>query len=184
MKFRSAMSQKLAKRLISYDPETGDAFYLPRTTDMFLDGGHTAEHTCAKWNARYAGRKVCSMGRGYVDVSFRRTRFRLHRVIWLYMTGEWPANVIDHINGKKEDNRWCNLRQATQSQNLCNRGAQSNNTSGFKGVYLHKRTGLFKTEIQVDKKIIYLGYFKTAKEAFDVRCAELEKHHGEFARSI
>jgi hypothetical protein len=49
------------------------------------------------------------------------------------MTGEWPKTQIDHINLDKADNRWCNLREATQSQNFANTRILASNGSGFKG---------------------------------------------------
>jgi hypothetical protein len=54
------------------------------------------------------------------------------------MAGKWPAAGIDHINGNKSDNRWLNLREATQSQNMTNTGNRADNSSGYKGVCWHK----------------------------------------------
>lgn len=41
-----------------------------------------------------------------------------NRAAFLYMKGKHPENVIDHINEDCTDNRWCNLRDITQSQNI------------------------------------------------------------------
>jgi hypothetical protein len=60
--------------------------------------------------------------------------YREHRLAWLYMTGEWPTHEIDHINGDRVDNRFCNLREATASENRWNSRKRVNNTSGYKGV--------------------------------------------------
>jgi HNH endonuclease len=47
--------------------------------------------------------------------------YRAGRLAWLYMTGEWPKNQIDHINRDKADNRFCNLRDVTQTENMRNK---------------------------------------------------------------
>jgi hypothetical protein len=44
-----------------------------------------------------------------------------HRLAWLYMTGQWPARHIDHINRCRSDNRFANLRDVTQAENNRNR---------------------------------------------------------------
>lgn len=44
-----------------------------------------------------------------------------HRFAFLWMTGAWPIGVVDHINGDRHDNRWCNLRDVTVEQNASNR---------------------------------------------------------------
>jgi HNH endonuclease len=44
---------------------------------------------------------------------------------------------MDHVNGDRADNRWCNLREATQSQNQANTSMRADNISGYKGVCWH-----------------------------------------------
>lgn len=82
------------------------------------------------------------------------------------------------------DNRRSNMRNVTRSQNQMNRRRQSNNTSGYKGVSLFKRTGRYRAYIMVDGKETHLGYYKTAEEAYAVYCAAVIRIHGEFARLI
>jgi hypothetical protein len=91
--------------------------------------------------------------------------------------------TVDHINMNPLDNRRCNLRLATRSQNQMNHKVQSNNTSGFKGVHLFKRTGKFRAYIMVNGKEKHLGYFVTAEEAHAKYCEAAKEMHGEFART-
>lgn len=93
-----------------------------------------------------------------------------------------PAMTVDHINHNPLDNRRSNLRIATRSQNQMNRGKQSNNTTGYKGVSLFKRTGKYRAYIMVQGKETHLGYFTTAEEASAAYQAKLGEFHGEFAR--
>lgn len=53
----------------------------------------------------------------YRRVSRGGNRVLEHRLAWRLMTGEWPTNEVDHRNLDKSDNRWCNLRLATASEN-------------------------------------------------------------------
>jgi hypothetical protein len=89
---------------------------------------------------------------------------------------------VDHINGDKLDNRRCNLRIVTSSQNKCNCGVQANNTSGFKGVSLSKPTGKWVANIKKHGKLHFLGYFPTAIEAARAYNRAAQEMHGEFAR--
>ncbi len=68
---------------------------------------------------------------GYVIIFIRKVKLRGHRLGWAWMTGEWPENDIDHINGDRTDNRFCNLREATRSQNLQNTGLKPSNIEAF-----------------------------------------------------
>jgi hypothetical protein len=71
---------------------------------------------------------------GYIKIGINYKSYFAHELAFIYMTGKSPQAFIDHINGEKTDNRWKNLREATASQNQCNRGKQLNNNSGYKGI--------------------------------------------------
>lgn len=124
-----------------------------------------------KWHAR-PDRKS-TYARRTIGTNGRRRNVYLHSVL----TG-WP--LVDHANGNGLDNRRANLRPATNAENQRNRPVQANNTSGFKGVGLHR--GKWRAQIKLDGKRRHLGYFATPDEAgraYDDAAREL---HGEFAR--
>ena len=54
---------------------------------------------------------------GYRQIKIDYKAYQEHRLIWLFTHGEFPPDCIDHINGISDDNRICNLREATISQN-------------------------------------------------------------------
>jgi hypothetical protein len=96
------------------------------------------------------------------------------RLAWLYMTGEWPKDQIDHINRIKRDDRWENLREATQSQNSFNRTWCEAN-GDMRGI----RTCGHQFAVSIGN--LYLGLFSTLEEAKAARDARLEARAGEFA---
>lgn len=107
-----------------------------------------------------------------------------HRLIWFYVTGEWPSE-IDHVNLSKSDNRWSNLRTASRRENHWNTRAKRTSQTGIKGVYPVKTHGSKKYEASIrygGAKCI-LGHFYTIEEAAAVRAEATSKHHGEFART-
>ena len=59
-------------------------------------------------------------GNGYILININGKSYRAHRLAWLYMTEKMPEELIDHKNGVRHDNRFCNLREATHNQNLQN----------------------------------------------------------------
>jgi len=120
--------------------------------------------------------------RGYIAIKIDRRLYMAHRLAWLYVTGEWPVAGVDHVNGSKTDNRFENLRQATHSENMRNRGAQKNNACGYKGVYFTKKDKRWVANIWLHGKKKYLGEFSTPEDAHAAYCAAAEKYHGEFAR--
>ena len=102
--------------------------------------------------------------RGYSDISVDGKNYRAHRLAWLYMHGNFPIGVIDHINGIKSDNRLINLRDVTNAKNLLSwRKVSSNNTSGFLGV--SKNHDGWRAEINVNVQKINLGTYATKEEA-------------------
>jgi hypothetical protein len=89
---------------------------------------------------------------------------------------------IDHCNGDKLDNRRCNLRDATTSQNKANEGLRKNNTSGFKGVYWSKWAGKWMAGIKVNYKRIHLGYYMRKVDAARAYNRAARRYFGKYAQ--
>jgi len=103
---------------------------------------------------------------GYVCIKIDRRLYFVHRLAWLYMTGAWPENQIDHIDGNPSNNRWHNLRDATNSENQQNlRTPHSDNKCGLLGVSKHKDSKKWIAQIRINGKARHLGYFPTAEIA-------------------
>jgi hypothetical protein len=100
-------------------------------------------------------RRIIINGRAYYE----------HRLAWLYVHGEFPKYCIDHINRNPSDNRICNLRLATQKQNLENQSMNRKNTSGFTGVSWTKSRNRYRATITHNKKQYHLGFFLNAEDA-------------------
>jgi hypothetical protein len=119
---------------------------------------------------------------GYLRVSVDGSRYRLHRVIWKMVTGCDPLD-IDHEDLDKMNNRWGNLREATKAQNSQNTSIRADNTSGFKGVCFHKRSGKWLARIYVNRRQTCLGLFDDAASGHSAYVAAAARSFGEFARS-
>ena len=118
---------------------------------------------------------------GYRHIRIDLKLYRAARLAFLYMTGEWPSDEIDHINCVRDDNAWSNLREANRSQNTANR--RTKNATGFRGVFLHRKTGLYRAEIRKDGRAKSLGYFKSPEDAHAAYVAAGKTVHGEFFRA-
>lgn len=116
----------------------------------------------------------------YVQICVDYKLYLGHRLAWFYMTGEWPPETVDHINGDKSDNAWANLRLASLTQNNFNVGKPKTNSSGYKGVSFGK-DGRYRANISINNKTVYLGNFSTAEEAYACYCRKAVELHGEFA---
>lgn len=89
---------------------------------------------------------------------------------------------IDHINGNSLDNRKCNLRSCTLSQNQMNRNINKNSRSGYKGVSWKSNKKLWRAVIKLNRKSIHLGYFDDKEEAAKAYNNAAIKYFGEFAK--
>lgn len=79
---------------------------------------------------------------------------QLHR----FILGDIPENkVVDHINHNPLDNRKANLRITTQANNVKNKLLQSNNNSGFAGVWFEHKRNKWCSEIYFEGKKCFLG---------------------------
>jgi helix-turn-helix protein len=85
----------------------------------------------------------------------------MHRLI-LNANDDW---CVDHINGDTFDNRKKNLRLVTQHENQANSRKHQIKTSVYKGVYWDKSRLKWAAKIKTHDKAVFLGRFKTEREA-------------------
>ena len=157
------------RRLLDYDPVTGVLTWRHR------------EDVLPRVNKRFVGKPAgCPDGQyGYISVRLRDRLYQAHRLIWFYVTGQWPTAVIDHIDGNPANNAWDNLREATRAENNRNRMRRRH---GLKGVTIEHRTGRWMAQIMLGKKNHYLGTFDTEEAAHAAYIEASKRLHGEFAR--
>lgn len=131
-----------------------------------------------------AGSKAGSLRNdGYVGIFIKGTYYFAHRIIWEMFNGEIPVGlVIDHIDGNRSNNMVENLRICTFQQNHFNRGKQSNNKSGFKGVSWHKQKQKWVAQIKLDGRNKFLGFFTDPVKAYEKYCEIAIERYGEYAK--
>lgn len=105
---------------------------------------------------------------GYLIVGLNGVRHRAHRIIWVMVTGDIP-DQIDHQNGRRDDNRWVNLRNVTNQENSRNQKLKCTNSSGFAGVSWHKRFCKWVAHIRIDGRAKFLGSFNNIDDAVNSR---------------
>lgn len=154
------LTQERLKELLHYDPATG----------VFT------------WRVSAGGVKAGSVAgslysNGYRLIGVKGKYYLAHRLAWLYTTGAWPLSGIDHRNGVCDDNRFCNLREASKSENQHNRKTPVNNTSGFLGVTWHTRDRKWQAQIMVGGSTLFLGSFLTPEDAHAAYLAAKAIHH-------
>ncbi|HHE5908490.1 HNH endonuclease [Klebsiella sp. K796] len=155
------------KRMLHYDKSTGVFTWLVKPNRRIKVGSVAGSIT------RF----------GYVKIKINGIDYKAHRLAWLYVNGQWPEKGIDHKDTIKTHNWIENLREADQPQNMANCGAHKNNSSGYKGVCLHKPSGKWYARIRYEGKRVSLGLYDTPEEAFDAYCAESRDKHGEFSNT-
>jgi hypothetical protein len=101
----------------------------------------------------------------------------MHKVI----LGSLAGMEVDHINRDGFDNRKCNLRICTHSQNEANKGLRRDNTSGERGIYWNKRYGKWHARIRLNNIRIHIGYYDDIKNASDAYQSKAKELFGEFA---
>lgn len=174
---------EILRKILSYDPDSGSLYWRHRPPTMFADGIRLSSAQKSKsWNAKNEGREAFTSknGDGYRNGAIFGKNYKAHRVIWKLVTG-FDAEMIDHINGDRADNRFCNLRSATRVDNCRNASLYRTNTSGSVGIDFLKsipgqRRGRWRARICVNGKLVALGLFSTREDAVRARKAAERKY--------
>jgi hypothetical protein len=157
----TSLTQERLMSLVSYDAETG--VFTWRITRRNCKTGAVAG----------------SLLKGYLRISIDSKIYAAHRLAWLYTYGCWPSGEIDHINRVRNDNRLCNLREATRELNTQNANVRVDSPYGIRGVTKHKYSNKYRARIQANKKAMLLGLFDTPEEAAAAYAAAAAKLHAQ-----
>jgi len=114
---------------------------------------------------------------GYYAVKIQNKSYRVHRLIWLYVNGKFPDGDIDHKNRIRNDNRLCNLRDVSRTDNAQNISLPKHNKSGHIGVSWIKSHNCWTVYVKVNKKNKWLGYYKNLDDAVAARKAGEKQYY-------
>ena len=131
---------------LDYDPETGAFVWRRRNRPPAQE-------------ARFSGARAGGFDGRYIAIGVDGVKYRAHQLAWVHYYKEWPADLIDHINGDGRDNRISNLRVVTMSVNVSNQHTPVRAASGFRGVEAHQ--GKWRAR----RYRRHLGVFDTREQA-------------------
>jgi len=155
MRKNEQLTQERLKELLHYNPKTG-IFIWRVTRGSRAKIGEVAGHLHTS---------------GYIIIIICGVPYKAHILAFLYMIGQFPENQIDHKHRNRSDNRWSEIREATQSCNTRNTGNRCDNTSGVKGIHWSKSKRKWGAYININKKQKYLKCFDDFDEAVCTRLA-------------
>lgn len=140
-----------------YEPKTGELIWqLPDPQSRVRAG--------TRFGSKTTLGKRSNSTKTYYAGKFQCVTYLAHRLIWMYMTGEDPGNLmIDHINGNGLDNRWHNLRAVSRSANIANQQGHKRRRSPHKHVY--RRGKGWIGQVRRDKILYSTKQFSTSAEA-------------------
>lgn len=164
-------------------PSMGRATSAQRGPDPFHSGGYEpftaidilrelfdVDFETGMLRRRKTGKAVGSIGRtGYASVRVAGQKLRAHRVIWALAYGSWPDGPLDHINGKRADNRLSNLRLGSGGINQRNTARSNRSSTGRTGVSWDKRKRIWRAYINRSGHREHLGYFARFEDAAAAR---------------
>lgn len=162
----SGLTAEKLRSVLRYDKDSGQFYWLVSNNQAGVGG-----------EAGWRNPKT-----GYLLIKVLGHKFMAHRLAWLYVTGEWPVDRIDHQDTNRGNNKWDNLRGADNSKNRANTHVRPDNILGVKGVRLHE-TGRYHARICERGKFRSLGLHDTAEKAKSAYERAAREIFGEFARS-
>jgi len=157
------LTQKILKKYFIYDPITGWFTWKFKHCSKVIPGNRAGS---------------VSNVYGHRVIHFAKSLYPEHRLAFLYMTGVFPKNHVDHIDHDELNNAWNNLREVTQAENNCNQSKRSDNKTGHTGIWINKANPKKKymAEIHFNSKRVYLKSFYSLDDAIQARKKEIVKY--------
>lgn len=158
-RMKASPSLRSLRDALRYDEETGKLYWRQRPDRS------------NQWNSRYAEREAftATARNGYKVGRLEGQNFYAHRIAYAIWHGEHPSADVDHVNGRRDDNRIANLRSVSRSVNQRNKKWRTNGCSGAVGVHWRADLKKWVASIGVNKKTLYLGAFREKAKAIAAR---------------
>ena len=171
MKAVNDLTANYVRSILRYDTETGEFYWLWRS-DAPL-----------RWNRRFAGTLITNKFKnGRVRIGINYKAYLGSRIAWLYVTGEWPKEHIDHKDTDKSNTKWINLREANTSKNGANQKLSQRSTTKLKGVSWHKAGENYRATMTLNGASLHLGSSSCPAAAHFMYVIAADKAFKEFAR--
>ncbi len=173
----------MAKKAIRPIRIEGNVAYVPLTQgyEAIIDAADAPPVGGFNWCAQVAPHTVYALRNGQQRLGESKSQsVFLHSVI----CPAPPGMLTDHRDGDGLNNRRDNLRVASKTQNGRNSRMKSRNTSGFKGVHLHKQSGKWRARISTGTRHVCLGLHETPEAAHAAYVKASAELHGEFSRAV
>jgi len=180
---KTEVTPEVLRELLDYNPDMGVLVWEARDPKWFTSTAYRTAQGCANnWNTRRAGTEAftCTGANGYKHGRVFGRGFLAHRVAYAIMQGEWPTHQIDHIDGCRSNNRWCNLRPCTKTENA--RNGKPYGASGFLGVHATSHPGSYTATVYADGVAHYVGGGRDPEALARLRDEKARELHGDFAR--
>lgn len=145
------LTQELLRQLLDYCPDTGVFVWKVDKGYKIKAGKKAGYHTSS----------------GYCSIQIDGQAYQSHRLAFLYMTSIMPSNKeeVDHIDGNRLNNKWCNLRLGSKRQNQQNRDVHR--AGHLVGTCWHKDIRRWIASITINRKNKHLGCFDTQEQAHE-----------------
>lgn len=163
------------RELLSYDEDSG-------VLTWKVQPATSRSNIC--FNNKCGGKVAGTVGaKGYIMIGMGKVYYLAHRIIWKMKTGADPLDIVDHEDTDRSNNRWCNLREASNGSNIQNSRIRIDNSSGIKGVHWDAQHKKWRAVITVNGTSLRLGRFANIRDAeIAILSARIELH-GNFARA-
>lgn len=160
--------------------------YLRRRILVDVDSGIVTWIDATKHHANINGNEAGSPrggsrnGKSYWHIKINGIAIKRSHIVFLFATGSWPKQQIDHINGNSLDDRLCNLREVTVTQNAWNHKTRAKKEKTPMGVR-KTASGRFQARIACNKEQIAIGVFDTEKEAHNAYLSKRKELFHEYS---
>ncbi len=115
----------------------------------------------------------------HLRVLYKGKKVMVHRIVYLMHHGHLPE-CVDHVDRNPLNNKIENLREATKSQNSCNKKVRSDSGTGIKNVTYYRPSGKWRVAIAVNGKRKHIGYFADMEQAKIAAENAGKMYHGQF----